>query len=531
MQLLRATGLWFVVLFSVGGSFGWYTYTLLSVPSEETLRLQVYAVPSQFRATVPAHDFLYLDKVIESRPASLFKYASLLPSLHQASFADSSAFVIFQQRCKTVISPKLHGTRWNKAIQWELYRCGRSQRLDPSFFQKPPFVHPLGHSYVYRAWKTNHPMFRKSDWLEKHWQRMHVLELSEVPGGYLPLDKQWSYLHKLGWQSWKSLLQGQTLVAGARWVFVREVSAPSRPSRTYRVFRRQSLSRFLKEHHLRLRVGSVSSTGSCLVRQGRLCWSMRRATSSLWGVVLGGVLFSLSLGLFAHLVFLQIRRYWERQQLQEKHSFLIQTLTHELRTPATSLQLVVDSFRRDYDDLPDSSQVAFLRMSQELQKLKRVIHASQQYLQSNLNDDTVSLQKQLVPSLHRFVSDRVSEWEEEYDASVEVVLEGDDAAFLLDRYWFKLCLHNLLSNALCHGQAPLKVFLQCDESRAKVSVQDQGSAPLRLNEVLQPFYKGEESVGLGLGLGIVEHLVREMGGSLTLTTQPTTFVIQLERRG
>ncbi|TNE46271.1 MAG: DUF3404 domain-containing protein [Deltaproteobacteria bacterium] len=531
MWLLRATWLWLVVLLLVGSWLGWYAYTQLSVPSEEALRLQVFAVPSLFRATAPARDFLHVEKVLESRPASLFKYESLLPSLHQASFADSSAFASFQQACTKPSPPNLRGAFWNKAIQWELFRCGRLQRLESSFFQKPPFVHPLGHSYVYRAWKTNRPRFRKTDWLEKHWQRLHVLELSKIPVGYLPLDKMWLYLHKLGWQPWKGLLQGQTLVVGTHWVFVREVAIPPTTSRTYRVFRYNEFSRFLKERHLRLSIGSTSSTGPCLVRQGALCWSATRETSSLWGIVLGGVLFSLSLGLLVHLVFVQVRRYWERQQLQKKHSFLIQTLTHELRTPATALQLVVDSFRRDYDDLPDSSQVAFLRMSQELQKLKRVIHASQQYLQSNLNDGTVSLQKQCIPSVHRFVADIVSDWAEEHDVSVEVVADGSDGNIQLDRYWFKLCLNNLLSNALFHGKPPVKVFLQWDDSWVKVAVQDQGAASLNLGDLLQPFYKGEESHGLGLGLGIVEHLVREMGGSLSLTTQPTTFTIQLERKG
>lgn len=530
MWLQRAMLLWMVALVGVGGLLGWYVYSSLAVPSDEALRLQVYAVASQFRAEHQPRALVHVDKLLGHYPKSLIRYSSLLPTLHRPTFADSAAWIRFKARCQTAPLPKLQSLMFQKALAWESFLCGRLKQLRSSFFHDPPYIHPLGHSYIYRAWKLRRAPFQTRTWLQKHWRWAHILELSELLRGLRNLGASWSVLSQLKWQDLQEVLQGRTLVVTPNMVLIKEVAAPPTTSRSYRVFRRSEFSQFLHRKHLLLQVGAVLPAKHCLLRQGRLCWQVRGRNSSLWGVLLGVVLFALCLGLLAHLVSSQIRRLLERQRLQKRHSFLIQTLTHELRTPTTALQLVVDAFRKDFDDMPESSQMAFLRMCQEHQKLKRVIHASQQYLQSNLDGHTVALQEAMVPSLAKLVETIVTDWQEEKETPVRVDGVVEDCAIVLDRYWFKVCLTNLLSNALLHGKPPIVVSLRCEGSKVQVAVQDQGFVSPELPDLLQPFYKGAESSGLGLGLGIVEHVVREMGGSLSLRSEPTTFVITLERK-
>ncbi|MGL6363949.1 sensor histidine kinase [Aeromonas veronii] len=114
-----------------------------------------------------------------------------------------------------------------------------------------------------------------------------------------------------------------------------------------------------------------------------------------------------------------------------------------------------------------------------------------------------------------------------------LVCKRHDATFCLERemtlalpfYWLDLALDNLLRNASQHGRAPVRICASWQARRLILAVSDGGELPgYRLATLL---HRGARAEGLGLGLAIVRHLLRRLGGRLTLSGPPTTFTLTL----
>lgn len=87
-------------------------------------------------------------------------------------------------------------------------------------------------------------------------------------------------------------------------------------------------------------------------------------------------------------------------------------------------------------------------------------------------------------------------------------------------------LNNLIDNALAHGAAPVEVRIECRGGGGSIEVRDHGKgiAEHELPRLLQPFERLDEARGgqghCGLGLPIVDRLVRQIGGQLDLSNHP-----------
>ncbi len=117
----------------------------------------------------------------------------------------------------------------------------------------------------------------------------------------------------------------------------------------------------------------------------------------------------------------------------------------------------------------------------------------------------------------------------EVDASGAVLLEGDP-----DR--LRQVVDNLVVNALTYStEGAVRVGVSAHEGRAVLTVHDEGPGidPADLPSIFEPFFRSDpsrarSSGGAGLGLAIVEAIVRAHGGTVTANPGPgATFVVEL----
>ena len=111
----------------------------------------------------------------------------------------------------------------------------------------------------------------------------------------------------------------------------------------------------------------------------------------------------------------------------------------------------------------------------------------------------------------------------ELDASLEPGLRARITALDLKRI-----VSNLIENARRYGRSPddgmahLNMTLQAEGSMIVIEVSDRGPgiAPEDVDRLLRPFSRGEAArtgvSGAGLGLAIVERLLKHVGGSLRM---------------
>ena len=88
---------------------------------------------------------------------------------------------------------------------------------------------------------------------------------------------------------------------------------------------------------------------------------------------------------------------------------------------------------------------------------------------------------------------------------------------------FRRCLLNLITNAQRHGAPPMEVATSVASGQLCVEVRDRGPGipPQQMEVVRRPFAQGNaarshQQPGAGLGLAIVDGLVKAYQGSLTL---------------
>ena len=77
----------------------------------------------------------------------------------------------------------------------------------------------------------------------------------------------------------------------------------------------------------------------------------------------------------------------------------------------------------------------------------------------------------------------------------------------------------------------MNVSLNSLHDALELTVVDYGTCPYKnLDEITRSDRKNKNSSGLGLGVSIVQKIMKEMGGKLLYTQTPTTFTLFLRNK-
>ena len=205
----------------------------------------------------------------------------------------------------------------------------------------------------------------------------------------------------------------------------------------------------------------------------------------------------------------------------------LRILTHEFRTPVASLLLITEKLRSNFDNLKPDLQELCLRMSDDIFRLQRLTEMSGKYLHVQDNKKIVTFEKTNIASVNNFVYDQIQYCIEQ----IHYLELEEDCSITTDAYWVGICIRNLVENALKHGNPPVIVRLMKTTNRVEVQVQDGGEVKFgSIDEMTSPFVKSRVSGGMGLGLNIVEKVIKEVGGKLTFSSSPTRFTLAIGRK-
>jgi two-component system sensor histidine kinase/response regulator len=214
----------------------------------------------------------------------------------------------------------------------------------------------------------------------------------------------------------------------------------------------------------------------------------------------------------------------------------VAVLGHDLRGPLQSVELGAQVILGKPEDA-----TAVLRMANTMQRASRRMA---RLIEQLLDFARARLQGAIpvLPSacdLGDLTRAALSELEPAAAARVALELTGDTAV-TWDRDRIGQVLSNVLGNAVQHGTAdtPIRIAIAGDAARVAVVVCNQGHVPAEtLPMLFDPFTRAEHGrqrrgAGLGLGLYIVDQIVRAHGGHVEVESTPeagTTFRIELPR--
>ena len=218
-------------------------------------------------------------------------------------------------------------------------------------------------------------------------------------------------------------------------------------------------------------------------------------------------------------------------------SELLQVVSHELRTPISRLRFAVELLDVSKDEQLKRSRMTIIRQS--IDNLDAIVDEVLEYVRNEENDPIKSRDKlEIIPSLEPMLDLFRLEYPSidtqwclnETDKGIEV---------WADRIAFHRVISNLLSNAFRYAKSKVFIHVYCNPESVFVDVEDDGPGipEDKRQEVLAPFARllnnrsslvseseagssgkddGDPSSGLGLGLTIVDRIVKQHGGSIEI---------------
>lgn len=418
------------------------------------------------------------------------------------------------ESCQSLQEFKQEDLQIQKLKMWKAHHCDKSE-LDSSLWSEKPFNHPMGGSWAFWIWKKKS---FSQQWLDDQKQNLHILEYQHLSPEILTQEEK--FFSGLSPDSWQALNLGLPSYVAPPFIYFKGHHAMGQIS--YQRYKLKSVQSKLSNSPY---VIATSADAECLVELGEFCWVVSpRYTPShynLWAYlsVLGLLIVVLSL------VYLLWRL---RKDYDSQRDLMVHTLAHELRHPATSINMSLEFFRNNIDKFDEDLQVEVLRMVDEVKRLKLLVRASEQYLvtdsQKKIRFKTINVQS---------VNSYLNRIATSYDIIFEALSE--DISFRCDAYWLGVCIENLIKNGLRHGERPVTLSATYQDEVLKISIIDSGKGiDGDFKENLNPFTKSKESLGIGLGLAITLKVVNLMGAELNYSRRPSKFTLnikQSKRRG
>jgi PAS domain S-box-containing protein len=214
-------------------------------------------------------------------------------------------------------------------------------------------------------------------------------------------------------------------------------------------------------------------------------------------------------------------------------TLLAASVAHEIGNPLNSLNIHLQLMERELKKLPTAQgerlgedlRVArdeIARLDQIINQFLHAIRPTQPELQpTNVNEvvaETLTL-------MERELGDR--------DILVERELAAGLPRILLDRAQLKQAFYNIIKNALqaMRSGGILRIRTEADDTHVSISFVDSGHgiAPEQIGQLFEPYFTTKQN-GTGLGLMIVQRIVREHGGTIEVESDKgrgTTFRIKL----
>lgn len=240
-------------------------------------------------------------------------------------------------------------------------------------------------------------------------------------------------------------------------------------------------------------------------------------TFGVMTLIVGSVLLGIILvGTIVLFVFTQIQGSLLRQQ----KSF-VSSVTHELRSPLSSIQLSFETFQRP--NLPAEIHDKLLKMIQTdierlTQLVDRILISSR--LDRGIVDFTSQVEVFTFSDLLEKIIDQASHLDSKLAKRLKIVAPYD-FTLQTNRLAIHLILGNIIENAIKYSPAesPIVVDIHHSGHELMISVTDQGIGlnKRELNKIFQMFHRAPRATknavpGTGLGLYIVRSMVRGLGG-------------------
>jgi NtrC-family two-component system sensor histidine kinase KinB len=215
------------------------------------------------------------------------------------------------------------------------------------------------------------------------------------------------------------------------------------------------------------------------------------------------------------------------RRLDEVKNGLISTVSHELKTPLTSIRLAIHVLLNEKLGPLSPQQMELLATArQDSDRLYRVIEDLLDISRIESGRAEIKLQPLNVEELVVEATDKVRSAFRDHRITLNIEVTPEVPRVLADPTRFPLVFDNLLSNALKYtpmgGEVTITAHSEGDMVRFAVADTGIGIAPEFLPHIFEKFFRvpGQEHIDSGLGLTIAKEIVEAHGGAIQVASKP-----------
>lgn len=240
-------------------------------------------------------------------------------------------------------------------------------------------------------------------------------------------------------------------------------------------------------------------------------------------------------------VMMVLRDVTELRRLENLRREFVANVSHELKTPLSSIKAYSETLRLGAINDPEHSATFVQRIEEQAERLHQLIidllHLARVESGQQAFDITAVSVSTSVRNCLDGVADRAAA--QQVRLVVDPPPDGADVLVRADEEGLRTILSNLVENAIKFTPAGGSVTVRWrrQAGSAVLEIQDTGIGIARQHHarVFERFYRvdkarSRELGGTGLGLSIVKHLTQAFGGSVGLDSQPrqgSTFRVTL----
>ena len=229
----------------------------------------------------------------------------------------------------------------------------------------------------------------------------------------------------------------------------------------------------------------------------------------------------------------------EIRRLEQVRTDFAANVSHELKTPLTSIRGFVETLENGAIDNPEMAH-KFLRIIMlETERLTRLINDILSISKLESGNDEVSIERLRLDKMAYDVADMLSIHAGEKEVTINCHLNKEPVNIMGNSDRVEQMLINLIENAIKYnkpgGSVTVQVFSNGVEANVAISDTGIGIAEENLPRLFERFYRvdkgrSRQMGGTGLGLAIVKHIVRSMNGEIEVHSklgEGTEFLITL----
>lgn len=258
-------------------------------------------------------------------------------------------------------------------------------------------------------------------------------------------------------------------------------------------------------------------------------------------IVLMGIVYLISVILLAKLALYYLKVDHDNLQKAVEESVknermkveLVTNVSHDLKTPLTSIISYVKLLKEEEDTLPDYARDYVSIIDRKAERLKNIVQDVFDISKASSGQLTVNMEE---IDFAKLVNQTLADMSDRIDASgltLVTDIAEDNCTVMADGGRMYRVLQNIIQNALLYSLEGSRIYITLSSDCNAVKVNVSNTSRDRLDEKLdysERFVRGDSSRsdgGSGLGLSIAKCFTEACGGSLKVATRLDVFTVEI----